>query len=58
MATPATCFQFGPGSQDFSLDTAAPGYRWITLHADGDISTQVVRVPGLTQMPAPASRGY
>lgn len=51
LATPATSFQFGPGSQDFSLDAAAPGYRWITLHASGDISTDVVRVPGLIQTP-------
>ena len=58
MATPATCFQFGPGSRDFSLDAAAPGYRWITLRADGGISTEVVRVPGLALPPDPGSPGY
>ncbi|NLC34873.1 MAG: 3',5'-cyclic-AMP phosphodiesterase [Alcaligenaceae bacterium] len=58
MATPATCFQFRPGSQDFSLDTVAPGYRWLTLHADGTIETEVVRVPDLTQTPDLSSQGY
>lgn len=58
MATPATCFQFRPRSQEFSLDDAAPGYRWITLCADGSIHTEVVRVPGLTQTIDPDCLGY
>ena len=47
MATPSTCFQFLPGSARFGLDTTLPGYRWITLHADGRIETEVVRIPCL-----------
>ncbi len=41
---PSTCFQFLPGSERFTLDTLSPGYRWLVLADDGDISTQVHRV--------------
>jgi Icc protein len=47
MSTPSTCFQFLPRSTRFSLDTAPPGYRWIMLHPDGRIETEVVRIPAL-----------
>ena len=36
-----TCAQFLPGSEDFALDTRPPGWRWLELHADGRIETQV-----------------
>lgn len=58
MATPSTCIQFLPGSDDFALDTAAPGYRWLSLHPDGRIETGVER---LSEMPGSvdlASAGY
>lgn len=58
MATPATCFQFRPHSRDFSVEPCPPGYRWITLHANGSISTEVVRVPGLAENPDVHSGGY
>src|SRR5690554_5910979 len=58
MATPATCFQFLPGSRDFSVEAIAPGYRWITLMANGSIHTEVVRVPGLQEVPDTNSEGY
>lgn len=44
LSTPSTCVQFEPRTDDFSVDTVAPGYRWIDLHADGSISTGVNRV--------------
>jgi Icc protein len=44
--TPSTCFQFRPGSDDFALDEAAPGYRVFDLAADGRFATEVVRVAG------------
>jgi len=44
MAVPSTCAQFLPSSEDFAVDTAAPGYRRMTLHADGSIDSEVVRV--------------
>ena len=42
MATPATCSQFLPGSDDFALDTRPPGYRTLQLSSDGSIHTEVV----------------
>ncbi len=44
LATPSTCFQFKPRSNDFSLDSLAPGYRWLELHADGRIDSGVERL--------------
>jgi Icc protein len=41
MGTPSTCLQFLPGSADFALDTRGPGWRWLELHADGRIDSQV-----------------
>lgn len=46
-AVPSTCVQFKPHSEDFSVDDAAPGYRWFDLHADGRITTGVSRVVGI-----------
>ncbi len=45
MGTPSTCLQFLPGSADFALDTRGPGWRWLELHADGRIDSQVEWVP-------------
>ena len=44
LATPSTCAQFLPHSEDFEIDPAPPGYRRLTLRADGSIETEVVRV--------------
>lgn len=46
-AVPSTCVQFKPGSEDFAVDDSAPGYRWLDLHPDGRIETQVSRVEGV-----------
>lgn len=47
MTTPSTCVQFKPDSDDFALDTTAPGYRYLSLHKNGDISTRIERIePG------------
>lgn len=35
LGSPATCFQFTPGSLEFSVDATPPGYRLIELQADG-----------------------
>ncbi|MGI9236068.1 MAG: phosphodiesterase [Woeseiaceae bacterium] len=35
IATPSTCRQFLPGSDDFAVDDQPPAYRRITLHNDG-----------------------
>lgn len=47
LATPSTCIQFAPGSVDFTLDEAAPGYRWLRLHDDGRLETAVSRLSGV-----------
>lgn len=44
MTSPSTCIQFLPNSEDFALDTRAPGYRWLRLQADGRLETGVSRV--------------
>ncbi|MGX5221051.1 3',5'-cyclic-AMP phosphodiesterase [Pseudomonas segetis] len=47
LASPSTCVQFAPGSEEFQVDTSAPGYRWLRLFADGRIETGVSRVTGI-----------
>ena len=47
LASPSTCVQFAPGSTEFQVDTSAPGYRWLRLHADGQLETGVSRVTGI-----------
>lgn len=42
-ATPSTCIQFLPRSDDFAIDEVAPGYRWLRLYPDGRIETEVKR---------------
>lgn len=44
LASPSTCIQFEPHSEDFKVGEQAPGYRWLRLHADGAIETGVSRV--------------
>jgi Icc protein len=46
LSTPSTCAQFLPGSDFFALDDRPPGMRWIQLHADGSIETEVAWVSG------------
>ncbi|MBM1144300.1 3',5'-cyclic-AMP phosphodiesterase [Alcanivorax sp. MM125-6] len=47
LAVPSTCVQFKPGSEDFAVDDANPGYRWLDLYPDGRIDTAVSRVEGI-----------
>ena len=46
MSTPSTCAQFLPGSEFFALDDRPPGMRWIELHDDGRIDSEVSWVSG------------
>jgi Icc protein len=48
LASPSTCVQFAPGSEDFQVSNEAPGYRWLRLHSDGRLETGVSRVTGIT----------
>ena len=47
LASPSTCVQFAPGSEEFQVGSEAPGYRWLRLHADGRLETGVSRVTGI-----------
>ena len=42
LATPSTCAQFLPGSEQFAIDRRPPGYRTLELRADGSILTEVI----------------
>jgi Icc protein len=41
LTTPSTCVQFLPRSAHSALDTQPPGYRWVSLAADGSVETRV-----------------
>jgi Icc protein len=58
MATPSTCVQFKPKSEEFALDNVPPGYRWMRLNPDGSIDTGVSRVEQLAAGLDMASAGY
>jgi len=44
LSAPSTCSQFLPGSDFFAIDSRPPGMRWLRLHEDGTIDTQIVWV--------------
>ena len=58
MATPSTCVQFKPNSDDFALDACSPGWRELTLYADGRFETQVQRLADGLYLPNFDSSGY
>lgn len=58
MATPSSCVQFAPGSDNFKLDRANPGYRWLNLHQDGRIETGISRVQRQFDIHYDNSDGY
>lgn len=58
LATPSTCVQFKPHCANFTLDTIAPGWRWLELHPDGTLTTEVCRLTGAQFRPDTASEGY
>jgi Icc protein len=41
IATPSTCSQFKPLSDDFAIDNQPPAWRTLTLHANGKLDTQL-----------------
>jgi 3',5'-cyclic-AMP phosphodiesterase len=43
LTTPSTCFQFRPGSLQFTVDDRPPGWRQLELATGGDIRTIVQR---------------
>ncbi|MCG9596512.1 3',5'-cyclic-AMP phosphodiesterase [Vibrio sp. Isolate25] len=58
MATPSTCVQFKPNSDDFALDNQSPGWRELLLHDDGNVTTEVKRLPAGRFQPDFNSTGY
>jgi Icc protein len=48
LATPSTCIQFLPNSDDCAIEHTPPGYRWFELFSNGDFTTGVER---LAKMP-------
>ncbi|MGL5947965.1 MAG: 3',5'-cyclic-AMP phosphodiesterase [Aeromonas sp.] len=45
LASPSTCIQFKPHCAEFTLDSAGPGWRYLTLYPDGRVATDVWRLP-------------
>lgn len=58
LATPSTCVQFKPLCDEFTVDTAMPGYRWYELNDDGSFTTGVVRVTDKQYVIDYKSAGY
>ncbi|CAI8735808.1 cAMP phosphodiesterase [Pseudomonas sp. IT-194MI4] len=58
IASPSTCIQFEPGSDDFKVSEQAPGYRWLRLLPDGQLETGVERVTGFDFQIDYGSNGY
>lgn len=58
LASPSTCIQFEPGSEDFKVGESAPGYRWLRLLPDGRLETGVERVVGFDFQVDYGSEGY
>ncbi len=45
MGTPSTCYQMRLGGEEAVLDDAPPGYRCLELTHEGEIRTEILRVP-------------
>ncbi|MGN0902447.1 MAG: 3',5'-cyclic-AMP phosphodiesterase [Succinivibrio sp.] len=58
IATPSTSIQFTPRSNDFALDSLAPGWRYLTFKADGTIETKVFRLENNPFVPNYNVDGY
>lgn len=58
IASPSTSIQFEPFSHDFALDNRGPGWRYLTLDAQGSISTEVFRLPAGRFVPDHGVSGY
>lgn len=58
IATPSTCVQFKPKSDDFMVDSQMPGYRVYELFANGTYQTDISRVDEHLYTIDFASSGY
>jgi len=57
MTAPSTCAQFAPRSAKFAIDPRPPGYRRLTLHADGRIETEARWLASATPAMGPGRPG-
>lgn len=58
LATPSTCIQFKPLCTNFTIDTLSPGWRYLDLHPDGTLTTELHRLEGTEFRPDLDSDGY
>ena len=58
IASPSSCVQFKPGSEDFSAGTEAPGYRYLNLYSDGRIESIVHRIDNMEFTVDYSIKGY
>lgn len=58
LASPSTCVQFEPGSEQFQVGRQLPGYRWLRLGPDGSVETAVSRLPDFDYQPDAGVEGY
>lgn len=58
IATPSTSIQFEPLSHDFALDMRGPGWRYLEFYPNGQIDTQVYRLPAGRFVPNTGVGGY
>lgn len=58
LATPSTCVQFKPHCTNFTIDSEAPGWRWLELYDDGRVETGVERLQTRAFSPDLDSEGY
>ncbi|WP_312240961.1 3',5'-cyclic-AMP phosphodiesterase [Pantoea sp.] len=58
LAAPSTCVQFKPHCTGFTIDSVAPGWRWLELEADGSVRTEVNRLQTLAFCPDLDAEGY
>ena len=47
LASPSTCIQFAPETDNFGLDNEPPGCRWLALLPNGEIRTCVTRLSNM-----------
>lgn len=58
IATPSSCVQFKPQSEDFCAGEEAPGYRYLNLYSDGRIESVVHRIDNLEYTVDYSIKGY
>jgi len=51
LTSPSSCAQFLPRTERCEMDQRPPGYRWLSLHGDGSVTTRVGWLPNLIGTP-------